>query len=164
MAAPLEGLNLPECPTYFPSEEEWLDPLKFISSIRAQAEPYGICKIVPPASWKPTFAIDKDSFRFPTRIQCVHELQHRTHIQQQSAFYDDFYNFMEKQGKPVKKTPVYCGRNIDLFRFYKAVQKRGGYHKATNDKKWKDISKILQVCRAFKYACLAKRTLYLTLL
>jgi histone demethylase JARID1 len=38
-----------EAPTFSPSEEEWLDPLGYISKIRPIAEKAGICKIKPPA-------------------------------------------------------------------------------------------------------------------
>lgn len=34
-----------------------------------EAEEYGICKIVPPEGWRPPFAIDRENFKFNTRIQ-----------------------------------------------------------------------------------------------
>lgn len=40
--------QLPEAPVFRPTREEFADPLAYISSIRAAAEPWGICKIVPP--------------------------------------------------------------------------------------------------------------------
>jgi len=70
--------DVPPVPTYHPSEAEWADPLAFVASIRAEGERYGIVRIVPPASWKPPFSLpNKDALRFPTRIQALHELQHR---------------------------------------------------------------------------------------
>ena len=38
----------PEAPVFEPSEEEFKDPLAFISKIRPYAEKIGICKIRPP--------------------------------------------------------------------------------------------------------------------
>ncbi len=47
--------DVPCGPVFFPTQEEFEDPLKYISSIREVAEKYGICKIVPPEGWNPPF-------------------------------------------------------------------------------------------------------------
>ena len=39
----------PEAPTFYPTIEEFQDPLGFIAKIRPKAEKYGICKVKPPA-------------------------------------------------------------------------------------------------------------------
>jgi hypothetical protein len=52
-------------------QEEFLEPLKYIASIRERAEPYGVCKIVPPAGWDPSWPIDPKTFEFATRVQNV---------------------------------------------------------------------------------------------
>ncbi|CAN4080281.1 unnamed protein product [Withania somnifera] len=44
---------LGEAPVYYPNDEEFKDPLGYIASIRHSAQQYGICRIVPPASWSP---------------------------------------------------------------------------------------------------------------
>ncbi|KAG5192988.1 jmjN domain-containing protein, partial [Tribonema minus] len=56
-------------PTYHPSASEFQDPLAYIRSIRPEAEAYGICKIVPPAGWKPPFAHSPSKLRFQTKKQ-----------------------------------------------------------------------------------------------
>jgi hypothetical protein len=52
--------ELPVAPSYYPSEEEFTDPMEYIEKIRPEAERFGLCKIVPPLSWKPQFAIDPE--------------------------------------------------------------------------------------------------------
>jgi hypothetical protein len=52
-------------------QEEFLEPLKYIASIRERAEPYGVCKIVPPAGSDPSWPIDPKTFEFATRVQNV---------------------------------------------------------------------------------------------
>ncbi|KAI3778730.1 hypothetical protein L2E82_08113 [Cichorium intybus] len=45
--------DLIDAPVFYPTEKEFEDTLKYISSIREKVEAYGICRIVPPSSWKP---------------------------------------------------------------------------------------------------------------
>lgn len=50
--------GLQEVPTFYPTEEQFCYPDVYISSIRKHAEHYGMCKIVPPASFQPEFALN----------------------------------------------------------------------------------------------------------
>ncbi|KAI5054909.1 hypothetical protein GOP47_0030054 [Adiantum capillus-veneris] len=73
--------GLEDAPVFFPLEEEFQDTVKYIASIAAEAEPYGICRIVPPHSWRPPCPL-KDSekrktAKFPTRVQRLDKLQVR---------------------------------------------------------------------------------------
>ncbi|KAL0401389.1 UNVERIFIED_CONTAM: putative lysine-specific demethylase [Sesamum latifolium] len=73
--------DIEEAPVFYPSEEEFEDTLKYISSIRAKAETYGICRIVPPPSWKPPCPLKESNIwensKFTTRIQRIDKLQNR---------------------------------------------------------------------------------------
>ncbi|KAI3680889.1 hypothetical protein L6452_35668 [Arctium lappa] len=73
--------NVDEAPIFYPTVEEFEDTLGYISKIRPMAEAYGICRIVPPTSWKPPCPLMQKPFwqeaRFSTRIQQVDLLQNR---------------------------------------------------------------------------------------
>lgn len=55
--------GLQDAPTFRPTEEEFKDPMEYMRKITPEARKYGICKIIPPDSWNPDFAIDTEVFR-----------------------------------------------------------------------------------------------------
>ncbi|KAI4297517.1 hypothetical protein L6164_037404 [Bauhinia variegata] len=73
--------EIDEAPVFYPSLEEFEDTLGYIGKIRPLAEPYGICKIVPPSSWTPPCLLKEkkvwEGSLFPTRIQQIDLLQNR---------------------------------------------------------------------------------------
>lgn len=70
------ALEVPEAPTFYPAEDEWKNPLEYISKIRPVAQEYGICKIVPPAVWNPPSMLDYSCPKeFPTKLQNIATLQ-----------------------------------------------------------------------------------------
>ncbi|XP_068654381.1 lysine-specific demethylase JMJ18-like [Aristolochia californica] len=77
-----------EAPVFYPTEEEFKDTLAYIQSIRPKAEQYGICRIVPPPSWKPPCLLKEkriwEHAKFGTRIQQVDMLQNRQSMRQKS--------------------------------------------------------------------------------
>ncbi|KAF5727012.1 putative lysine-specific demethylase JMJ16 isoform X3 [Tripterygium wilfordii] len=72
---------LEEAPVFHPTEEEFIDSLKYFASIRCKAEPYGICRIVPPPSWKPPCLLkEMNAWKystFETQIQRIDGLQNQ---------------------------------------------------------------------------------------
>jgi histone demethylase JARID1 len=54
--------GLQEAPTYRPTEKEFRDPFEYMKMIAPEASKFGICKIIPPDTWKPDFAIDTEVF------------------------------------------------------------------------------------------------------
>ncbi|KAL9238154.1 hypothetical protein vseg_012620 [Gypsophila vaccaria] len=74
-------VDLQEVPVFYPSEEEFKDTISYIEKIRPKAEQYGICRIVPPGSWKPPCPLREKEIwersKFSTRVQRVDKLQNR---------------------------------------------------------------------------------------
>ena len=136
-------LGLPEAPVYYPTEEEFGDPLAFIEKIRQEAEVYGICRIVPPKKWNPPFAIDKSSFAFPTKLQAIHHLQKRPAARDGETFRLEYSRFLEKEGFKVENWPTFQGKELDLCTLFGAVKRHGGCQKVTRENKWAEVLQIL---------------------
>ncbi|GIX77038.1 hypothetical protein CEXT_305281 [Caerostris extrusa] len=68
--------GLVSAPVYYPEEHEFNDPLEYINKIRPEAEQYGICKIVPPSSFKPECKVN-DDMRFTAHNQYLHKMLYR---------------------------------------------------------------------------------------
>lgn len=140
-------LNIPQAPVYYPTEEEFKDPLEFIDKIRPEAESYGICRIVPPESWKPPFALNPDSFTFPTKSQAIHQLQARPAPCDPRTFELEYNRFLQDHcgRKPKKRAAVvFQGEELDLCRLFNAVKRFGGYDKVVKEKKWADVFRFVR--------------------
>lgn len=59
--------GLLEAPTFRPTEDEFQDPVEYIRKIAPEGKKYGICRVVPPENWQPTFAIDTE-VRFQSAV------------------------------------------------------------------------------------------------
>ncbi|XXG61987.1 hypothetical protein AAC387_Pa05g0452 [Persea americana] len=72
---------LDEVPVFYPNEEEFKDFFKYIASIRQCAEPYGLCRIIPPPSWNPPCCLKEktvwENSSFSTSVQQLDMLQNR---------------------------------------------------------------------------------------
>jgi histone demethylase JARID1 len=51
---------LENCPAFYPTPEEFKDPMSYIRAISAEAQEYGIAKIVPPETWRMPFVTDTE--------------------------------------------------------------------------------------------------------
>ncbi|KAK6375786.1 hypothetical protein LTS17_007608 [Exophiala oligosperma] len=106
--------GLLEAPTYRPTEAEFRDPMEYIRSIAPSASKFGICKIIPPDSWNPDFAVD-------TELAKYHK----------------------QYGQHLNRFPSVDKRPLDLFKLKKAVEIRGGFERVCKDKKWAEIGRDL---------------------
>ena len=52
--------GLQDCPAFYPTPEEFKDPMSYIRTITPQALEFGIAKIVPPETWRMPFVTDTE--------------------------------------------------------------------------------------------------------
>ncbi|KAI1287401.1 Lysine-specific demethylase lid [Halotydeus destructor] len=142
-----EFVSPPEAPIFRPTEEEFANgPLAYVAKIKPLAESYGICKIIPPASFQPPFAVDVESFRFTPRVQRLNELEAQTRIK--FNFLEQVVKFWDLQGSNVKdkvrratlKIPSLDRKTLDLYQLHKVVQEEGGFETCTRERKWSRIA------------------------
>lgn len=133
--------GLQNCPEFFPTHEEFKDPMTYIKSISDRAKEYGICKIIPPDGWSMPFVTDTKAFRFKTRLQRLNSIEASSRAK--LNFLEQLYRFHKQQGNPRVVVPTVNHKPIDLWLLRKEVQKLGGYDAVTKGKKWSDIGRIL---------------------
>ncbi|VDP98771.1 unnamed protein product, partial [Trichobilharzia regenti] len=111
----------PEAPVFYPTSEEFKDPLAYLMKIRPICIKTGICKIVPPKCWNPPFAVNMAEFSFTPRIQRLYELE----------------------GEEKIRVPSIAGRYLDLYALHKQVAEAGGYRQACDNHSWPTIAEKL---------------------
>ena len=68
-----------DAPVFYPTLDEFHDPISYINKIRPLSEIAGICKIVPPKDWNPPVLLHyKKLIGFPTKLQKLNNLDAET--------------------------------------------------------------------------------------
>lgn len=52
--------GLQHCPIFYPTVDEFANPMAYMQKVGKEAKEYGIAKIVPPEGWKPPFVLDTE--------------------------------------------------------------------------------------------------------
>ncbi|GAA5928683.1 hypothetical protein JCM10213_002531 [Rhodosporidiobolus nylandii] len=134
--------ELEEAPIYYPTVEEFCEPMEYIEKISHEAKAYGICKIVPPEGWRPPFAIPTETFRFKTRVQQLNSLE--ASARASINFLEQLYLFHRQQGNSAGMTiPSLNGKPVDLWKLKHEVTALGGYATVTNGRKWTQVGKAM---------------------
>lgn len=90
--------NLIPCPILTPTEQEFYDPISYLSSphVRKLGNEYGLLKVVPPPNFKPGFQLSR-TFRFHTRLQKLSDLGLNTRSRR--FFTDSLNRFLKMRKK-----------------------------------------------------------------
>lgn len=128
---------LVEAPLLRPSTEEWQDPLAYVRSVLDVVQQYGVARIQPPPTWQPPFAIQSSALKLRPTTQRTSEL-----LQCDVGalnFMSGLREFLDSMGTPLRKLPILAGRELDLYSLYTTVERLGGYHSITQDKRWAEV-------------------------
>uniref|UniRef100_A0A665VUN0 AT rich interactive domain 5A (MRF1-like) n=1 Tax=Echeneis naucrates TaxID=173247 RepID=A0A665VUN0_ECHNA len=58
---------------------------------------------------------------------------------EEKAFVSRLHSFMKEKGSPIERIPHLGFKQINLWKIYKAVEKRGGYNTVTAQRLWKKV-------------------------
>ncbi|KAG8200490.1 hypothetical protein JTE90_000570 [Oedothorax gibbosus] len=139
---PVDTARLVSAPVYYPKADEFSDPLEYINKIRSEAEQYGICKIVPPASFKPECKVN-DDMRFTAHNQYLHKMLHRwgPNVQHTACI----RKHLKSQKVKLEQPPLIGGIELDVSKFYHTVQQFGGLQQVIEKKKWQKVADVMRV-------------------
>ncbi|KAJ7693917.1 jumonji superfamily protein [Mycena rosella] len=133
--------GLQDCPIFYPTADEFKDPMAYIRTISERANAFGICKVVPPAGWKMPFVTDTANFRFKTRLQRLNSVEASSRAK--INFLEQLYVWHQQQGNPRVSVPTINNKPLDLYLLRKEVRKLGGFYVVTKKKLWSDLGRIL---------------------
>ncbi|CAE7185093.1 unnamed protein product [Rhizoctonia solani] len=133
-------MDLEECPVFYPSLDEFRDPMTYIRSIHEKAANYGIIKIVPPEEWEMPFVCDSQTFRFKTRLQRLNSIEASSRAKM--SFLEQLHRYHD-QGANRPSVPMINHQPLDLWLLRREVQRRGGYDTVSRNKLWGDVQRAM---------------------
>ncbi|KAM9419343.1 protein Jumonji-like isoform 2-T2 [Salvelinus alpinus] len=133
---------LGEAPEFSPTQREFQDPLVYLDSVREGAEPCGLCRVVPPADWRPECKLN-DEMRFVTQVQRIHKLGRRwgPNVQRLACI----KKHLKSQGITMEDPPLIGGCEVDLARFFQLINDMGGMQQVMDLKKWSKLADLLRI-------------------
>ncbi|XP_062543483.1 protein Jumonji [Armigeres subalbatus] len=134
-----------EAPVFKPNDKEFHDPIEYIERIAPVAARFGICRIIPPASFKPECRI-ADDMRFMAYNQYVHKMLHRWGPSAKE--YAAIKKYLATQSINLQNPPLIGGMEVDLPRLYHTVQELGGLKEVIEKKKWARVSEDMCIPKA----------------
>ncbi|XP_061729189.1 protein Jumonji-like [Cydia pomonella] len=133
-----------KAPTYYPTAEEFEDPIKYYDKIAPEASKYGLCKIVPPENFKPTCTMS-DTIRFAVIYQYISKMFSRwgpvsrelaaikAHLRTQSVVF--------------ARSPLLDGSEVNLPRLYHAVERNGGLSNVIQRMRWGRVADEMKLTK-----------------
>lgn len=126
-----------EAPIFRPTEKEFQDPIEYIERITPLAQRFGICRIIPPETFKPECRVS-DEMRFTAYNQYVHKMLHRWGPSAKE--FAAIKKYLATQSIIFQRPPLIAGIEVDLPRLYHTVQELGGLKEVIEKKKWVKVA------------------------
>lgn len=136
--------GVPTAPTYYPTKDEFKDPYEYMAKIRAEAEQYGIIKIVPPSTWNPKCVIDSGSFKFTARTQSLNMIGAATRAA--LDYMERLANFHKLSGSEMRDIPsTSSNKLLNVYQLKNCVSAHAGGVLGMQQGDWERLSKQLDL-------------------
>lgn len=123
--------DIPPAKVFRPTQQEWSDPSRYLSSISHLVQPDGIAKIIPPSNWRPSFKLPPQ-LRFPAKIQLLSELDGKSRSRR--VFHEQLDLLCRKIGNDlVDLERMFRGSSLEVYDLWLRVQADGGYEKLSSN-------------------------------
>ncbi|XP_037299735.1 protein Jumonji isoform X3 [Manduca sexta] len=140
----LEGAKCVDAPVFYPTEEEFQDPIAYFDKIMPAAAKFGLCKIVAPAGFKPT-CVSNDNIRFNVMNQYVARMYSRWGPAQREM--SAIKAYLASQSVRFIRAPLLDCMEVDLPKLYHMVQHNGGLKKVIEKKRWARVASEMRNSR-----------------
>lgn len=134
--------SLIDAPVFHPDEKEFNDPIEYLEKIQHECERFGICRIVPPASFKPECQV-ADGMRFTANNQYVHRMFRRRGTN--SCILEAIHRHLRELNINYQPPPCIGGIEVDLPGLYEAVQDLGGPGHVLENNLWSKVADTLKI-------------------
>ena len=122
--------DIPPAKVFKPTQQEWSDPGRYLSSISHLVQPDGIAKIIPPSNWRPSFKLPPQ-LRFPAKIQLLSELDGKSRSRR--VFHEQLDLLCRQIGNdPLVLERMFRGSSLGVYDLWLRVQAHGGFEKLSS--------------------------------
>ncbi|OWR43782.1 hypothetical protein KGM_203332 [Danaus plexippus plexippus] len=129
-------------PVFYPTLEEFSDPMAYLEKIMKFTKKYGIFKLVAPDEYEPTCTIS-ENFKFSTSHQYIARFFNRWGPAARELC--TMRAYLATQNVHFKRGPLLGGLEVDLPKVFHIVQRLGGLKTVMDKKKWHRIAEELNL-------------------
>ncbi|CAG9558089.1 unnamed protein product [Danaus chrysippus] len=129
-------------PVFYPTLEEFRDPMAYLEKIMKFTKKYGIFKLVAPDEYEPTCTIS-ENFKFSTSHQYIARFFNRWGPAARELC--TMRAYLATQNVHFKRGPLLGGLEVDLPKVFHIVQRLGGLKTVMDKKKWHRIAEELNL-------------------
>ncbi|XP_073956806.1 jumonji, AT rich interactive domain 2 isoform X2 [Choristoneura fumiferana] len=133
-----------DAPVFYPTKEEFTDPIGYYEKIAPTASKFGLCKIVAPAGFAPPCVMN-EQFRFAVIYQYISKLYSRWGPASRELAAIKAH--MKTQSVVFPRSPLLDGSEVNLPKLHHSVQRNGGPTNVIQRKRWGRVAEEMKLTK-----------------